>query len=58
MTRYILEIARDRGIKKVYAYILEDNADMLDLSQKFRFTPHKEEDMYRVELLLDPAPAL
>jgi acetyltransferase len=58
MTRYILEIARNRGIKKVYAYLLEDNVKMLDLFLKFRFTPHKEEDMYRVELLLDSVPVL
>jgi len=58
MTRYILEIARNRGIKKVYAYLLEDNANMLDLFLKFKFTHQKEEDMYRVELLLDPVPTL
>jgi len=58
MTRYILEIARNRGIKRVYAYLLEDNANMLDLFLKFKFTHQKEEDMYRVELLLDPVPTL
>jgi acetyltransferase len=58
MTRHILEIARNRGIKKVYAYLLEDNVKMLDLFLKFRFTPQKVEDMYRVELLLEPVPAL
>ena len=56
MTRYILEIARTRGIRKVYAYLLEDNATMLELFQKFKFTATKEEDMYRVELLLDSMP--
>ena len=58
MTRYILEIARVRGIKKVYAYILEDNVDMLNLSKKFKFAPRREEDFWRVELHLDPVPAL
>jgi acetyltransferase len=58
MTRYILEIARSRGIKKVYAYLLEDNTKMLDLFLKFGFTPRKEEDMYRVELLLEAGRAL
>ena len=58
MTHYILEIARNRGIKKVYAYLLEDNVDMLDLFVKFKFTPQKEEDMYRVELQLDAVPEL
>jgi acetyltransferase len=58
MTRYILEIARDRGIKKVYAYLLEDNLKMLDMFSKFRFTTRKEDDMYRVELSMDSVPAL
>jgi acetyltransferase len=58
MTRHILEIARKRGIKKVYAYVLEDNADMLRLFEKFKFTSRKEEDLFRVELLLDPVTAL
>ena len=51
-TRHILEIARDRGIKKVYAYLLEDNVKMLNLFKKFRFSAHREEDLYRVELHL------
>jgi acetyltransferase len=50
MTRYILEIARQRGIQKVYAYALEDNAAMLDLFKKFNFSFRKEEDMWRAEL--------
>jgi len=54
MTRYILEIARSRGIKQVYAYLLEDNAKMLDLFLKFGFTARREDDMYRAELLVDP----
>jgi len=58
MTRYSLEIARSRGIKKVYAYLLEDNLKMLDMFLKFKFTSQKVEDMYRVELLLDSAPVL
>lgn len=53
MTRYILEIARMRGIKKVYAYILDDNVDMLNLARKFNFTSRREEDFWRAELLLD-----
>jgi len=58
MTDYILEIARNRGIKKIYAYLLKDNIEMLHLFLKFKFTHQKEEDMYRVELSLDPVPAL
>ena len=53
MTRYILEIARNRGIKKVYAYLLDDNAAMLQLFKNFDFTSRREEDFWRVELLLD-----
>lgn len=58
MTRYILEIARARGIKKVYAYVLEDNASMLNLSRKFNFSSHREEDFWRLELQLDSVPGL
>ena len=57
MTRHILEIARNRGIKKVIAYVLEDNAGMLRLFKKFRFTSRREDDMFRVELVLDPVTA-
>ncbi|MEW5869929.1 MAG: GNAT family N-acetyltransferase [Chloroflexota bacterium] len=56
MTRYILEIARARGIKQIYAYLLEDNAEMLKLFLKFNFTQRQEEDMIRVDLLLDSLP--
>ncbi len=52
MTRYILEIAKKRGIKKVYAYVLEDNDGMLHIFKKFGFSGHKEGEMYRVELKL------
>ena len=54
MTRYILEIARVRGIKKVYAYVLEDNTAMLNLFKKFNFTFRREEDMWEAELKLEP----
>jgi acetyltransferase len=50
MTRYILDIAKSRGIKKVFAYLLEDNFDMRHLFQKFGFSVEKDQDMYRVEL--------
>ena len=54
MTRYILEIARARGIKKVYAYALEDNLAMIQLFKKFNFIFRREEDYWRVELQLNP----
>lgn len=53
MTQFILDIARERGIKKIFAYLLEDNDGMYRLFQKFDFTVQKEEEMLRVELLLD-----
>jgi acetyltransferase len=56
MTRYILEIARKRGIKKVVAYVLEDNSGMLHLFKKFRFTTRREDEMIRAELALDAVP--
>ena len=53
MTSYILEIARARGIKKVYAYVLEDNLAMLKLFKKFNFIFRREEDYWRVEFQLN-----
>jgi acetyltransferase len=55
LTSYILDIARERGIKKVVAYVLEDNEIMLNLSEKFNFSRWREEDMFRIELDLDPS---
>jgi acetyltransferase len=55
LTRYILEIARERGIKKVIAYVLEDNDAMLHLFENFSFTRWREEGMFQVELELDGA---
>ena len=58
MTHYILEIARKRGIKKVFACVLEDNAGMLHLFRKFNFSSRREGELWWVELLLDPVPVL
>jgi acetyltransferase len=58
LTSYILEIAKERGIKKVIAYVLKDNEIMLNMMEKFNFTRWLEEDMFRVELDLDPAESL
>lgn len=55
MTRYILDIARSRGIHKVYAYLLTDNAGMLHLFKKFGFSCRQEQDVFRVDLLLNTA---
>ena len=53
MTETILEIAAQRGIKKVYAYVLEDNAGMLHLFKKFGFKFRKEKEMFYVEKRLE-----
>jgi acetyltransferase len=52
MTRYILDIARQRGTRKVVAFVLEDNAAMLHLFRKFGFSARKADDMVHVELPL------
>jgi acetyltransferase len=49
MTEVILEIARQRGVRTVYAYVLDDNAGMLHLFKKFGFKFRKEKEMYYVE---------
>ena len=49
---YILEIAKDRKIKKIYAYILPDNDRMLSMMKKRNFTIAKSEDNMIAELVL------
>lgn len=51
---YILEIAKERGVKKLYAYVLPDNAKMLSMMQKRGFVLTREEDMMRAELQVNP----
>jgi acetyltransferase len=58
MTSYILEIARKRGIKKVYAYVLKDNVAMLNLGEKFNFICRRMEDFWQLELKLNSISAL
>lgn len=52
MMNYVLEIAQKRGIKKIYAYVLEENTAMLHMFQERRFATKKEGDLYRVDLNL------
>jgi acetyltransferase len=52
MMEHVLSIAKQRGIKKMYAYTLHDNTSMLHLFEKFQFVINRQEDMYRVELQL------
>lgn len=51
-TDYILEIAKKRGIKKVYADFLKDNYIMMHMFRERGFTLTKEEDTYHAELEL------
>ena len=52
LTDYILEIARDKGIKKVYAMTLKQNTDMIHMFRKRGFTLRliPEENAYHAEL--------
>jgi len=49
-TDYILDIARKRGIKKVYAHILKDNFIMLHIFKARGFKIIKNQDLYYAEL--------
>ncbi|HUD19511.1 MAG TPA: GNAT family N-acetyltransferase [Patescibacteria group bacterium] len=49
---YILEIAKDRRIQKIYAYVLPDNEKMLAMMKKRNFTIRKSEDNMIAELKL------
>lgn len=54
MTDFILEIAKDRGIKKVFANVLNSNKDMLRIFEKRGFTVKPFDfDSYFVELDLE-----
>ncbi len=54
-TDYILEIARDMGLQKIYANFLKENFIMKHLFEKrnFEITLHSEDDYYSAELELD-----
>jgi len=47
---YILEIAKERGIKKLYSYVLPDNNRMLTMMEKRGFIVSRSEDLMRSEL--------
>jgi len=49
---YILEIAKKRGIKRVYADFLRDNYIMMHMFKKRNFQIAKDEDVYHTELEL------
>jgi acetyltransferase len=53
LTAFILEIARDRDIRKIYASVLANNKGMIRLFEKKGFTVRRDGyDAYYVELLL------
>jgi acetyltransferase len=52
MTDYMLEIARKRGVKKVYANVLTDNHIMQHIFKKRGFKISFQEDLCAVELKL------
>ncbi len=56
MTDYILEIARDKGIARIYATMLATNRRMIHMFEKRGFKVSKEDfETYHAELNLDAA---
>ncbi|MCB0563304.1 MAG: bifunctional acetate--CoA ligase family protein/GNAT family N-acetyltransferase [Phaeodactylibacter sp.] len=56
MTDYIIGIAREMGIKKLYASVLASNKGMLTLFEKKGFSIEREDfDTFRAELVLEEA---
>jgi hypothetical protein len=49
---YILEIAKKRGIKRVYADFMRDNYIMMHMFMDRKFAIDKQEDVYHAELTL------
>ena len=56
MTDYIIDIAREKGIKKLYASVLAANKGMITLFEKKGFSIGREDfDTFHAELLLEGA---
>lgn len=53
----VLELARRRGIQRIYATFLSDNHIMKHLFEKRHFTITSTEDTYKAELVLSSAPS-
>ena len=51
-TDYILEIAKERGIKNIYAEVLSDNSAMLHIFKKRGFELTLNDGIYHGELKL------
>jgi len=52
LTDYLIKIARQRRIRKLYAYLLEDNQVMAYILRKRRFEFTREGEMFNVRLVL------
>jgi acetyltransferase len=52
-TDYILDIAKKRGIKTIYAYFLKENQIMMHMFKKRGFNIYKSEDVYHAVLELN-----
>jgi len=52
-TDYILDIAKKRGIKTIYAYFLKENQIMMHMFKKRDFNIYKSEDVYHAVLELN-----
>ena len=52
LTDYILEIAKERKIKKIFGNVLPDNHAMLHIFKKRGFSISRQEDVYYAELNL------
>ncbi len=49
MTDYMIEIAKDRGVKKIFAYFLEDNEIMEHIFERRGFKIIREQKAWRAE---------
>jgi acetyltransferase len=49
----LIEVARDRGVKKLIGLVLRDNAGMLTLARQLGFTPPRERENDVVEVTLE-----
>ncbi len=51
---YILEIAKNRGVRKIFAHVLKSNFIMRDMFEKRGFSIRLDEDEYYAEKILNP----
>jgi len=51
-TDYILEIAKEKGLKAIYASVMKSNYIMIHMFRKRGFRMEEKDDMYHAELIL------